>query len=394
MTKATHQDVNEIAECQTHFCLISDQSAANFLPIVYFRPARVVFVVTPEKQAAAQSMKEALKKACPGTKIEEPINIKSANDVNETLMQIWGRLEECKEKNLKPIVNITGGTKPMAIAALRAASSADCPAFYLYLGADKSVITLFQAGKLDNELQLPAIEFKPKLEYYLMAYGYSTLETQKKQAISLSQEKLELICELVTKSAFHNTIPFMNKLATEAKNNGNRTKGLAELLKKPDNKWLVKGVESWIQEFERAGFIQKKGEELQFTDTESRIFAAGGWLEEYVAHCVGELGFKPWINLEVKKKDKNEFDVAFIDNGRLYIIECKTCVMSDNEEAQKYVYKFETLAKVGGLSTHLILVSYQKIHPAVKERAENNGIFVIEGNQIKNLKSYLKNAIR
>ncbi len=393
MTKATHQDVNEIAECQTHFCLISDQSAANFLPIVYFRPARVVFVVTPEKQAAAQAMKEALKKACPSTKIEEPINIESANDVNETLMQIWERLDAYKEQNLKPIVNITGGTKPMAIAALRAASSADCPAFYLYLGTDKSVITLFQAGKLDNELQLPAIEFKPKLKYYLMAYGYSTLETQKKQAISLSREKLDLICELVTKSAFHNTIPFMNKLATEAKNNGNRTKGLEKLLKNPDNKWLVKGVESWIQEFERAGFIQKKDGELQFTDTESRIFAAGGWLEEYVAHCVNKLGFKPWINLEVKKEDKNEFDVAFIDNGRLYIIECKTCVMSDIDEANKYVYKLKTLAKVGGLSTNLILVSYQKIHSEAKKRAEHSGIVVIEGDQIASIETYLNKVI-
>lgn len=394
MTQVTHQDVNEIAECQTHFCLISDQSAANFLPIVHFNPAHVVFVVTPEKQSAAQAMKEALKKASPGTKVEEPINIESANDVNETLMQIWERLDAYKEQNLKPIVNITGGTKPMAIAALRAASSADCPAFYLYLGANKSVITLFQAGKLDNELQLPAIEFEPKLKYYLAAYGYNASEPTKKTGATLSKEKLDLIKQILKWPTFHKMLPVMNKFSSEAKDNGNLTKGLAKKLKESKDKELVEDLKVWIEGLVKTGCAQNKNDELYFVGKEGRAFASGGWLEEYVAHYVSKLGYKPWINLEVKKEDENEIDVAFLNKGRLNIIECKTCRMDDSKEAVQYVYKLETLAKVGGLSTHLILVSYQKIHKAARDRAKNSGIVVIEGNQIAGIETYLSKAIR
>ena len=309
-------------------------------------------------------------------------------------MQIWERLDAYKEQNLKPIVNITGGTKPMAIAALRAASSADCPAFYLYLGADKSVITLFQAGKLDNEKQLPAIEFKPKLEHYLAAYGYNASESTKKTEATLSKEKLDLIEHILPRASFHKMLPIMNKLASEAKDNGNCTKGLAKELKAPRNKWLATDFEIWMDGLEKAGCAERKNDELIFLGKEGRDFASGGWLEEYVAHYVSELRYKPWINLEVEKEDKNEIDVAFLDNGRLYIIECKTCVMSDFEEAKKYVYKFQTLAKVGGLSTHLIFVSYQKIHPKAKKRAVNNGIVVIEEDQLKNLKKHLREAIQ
>lgn len=396
MTNITHQSTNEIGEFQTHLCLISDQSAANFLPIVYFKPKNVVFVVTKEKREAARAMRDALKNARPGIQIDE-LEIDSANDVNSTLIKIWECLDTYKEKKLKPIVNLTGGTKPMAIAALHAASSADCPAFYL--DREKNVITIFHAGTIDSETQLPAIEFKPKLEHYLAAYGYIP-KKRAKVGEHLSGEKLVLVRELAIKSEIREAIPFMNKFVCEAADNHNRTKGLGQALKETGNAGLRAGVEAWIREFEKVGCVVRKGDELEFPNEESRFFAAGGWMEEFVALRLRELGITPEVNLEIKKGDKyekgdkNEIDAAFLYKDRPFVIECKTSMTSKIDVANQYVYKLEALAKVGGLNTKLVLISYQKVHKKAKQRARNNGIAVIDGEQILNLKEKLREVIQ
>lgn len=68
--------------------------------------------------------------------------------------------------------------------------------------------------------------------------------------------------------------------------------------------------------------------------------------------------------------------------------------MTKNKEtAEKIVYKLETLKKIGGLKTQLILISYQDVEKNAKRRAEQGGIAVIDGKKIENLKSYLRQVI-
>ena len=394
MTEIANQDAVQLNQYQTHFCLVSDQPAANFLPIIYYKPKAVVLVVSPEKRNQAVVLTAALEKSRPGIQIER-IDIDSAYDVNSTLMEIWKGLDRYKEEGFKPIVNLTGGTKPMSIAALQAASAANCTAFYL--DADKNVITIFQAGALDGEIRIPAIEFKPNLEHYLETYGYASNFRDKAQK-KFSAKELELVRELATKREIRDAIPFMNKFVSEAEGT-NITSGLGKAMQEPGNLKYRSGIEVWIREFEKAGYVRWKGEELSFPDEESRFFAAGGWLEEFVAYQIRELGIDPWVNLEIRKNAKaenvkNEIDVAFLKNGHLYIVECKTSKMADKRVANETVYKLETLGKVGGLSTKLILVSYQKVNPDARRRARSSGITVFNDNQIPNLKSWLEGVIQ
>lgn len=388
MTETSDNNVVQLSQYQVHFCLVSDQPAANFLPIVYYKPKVVVLIVSPNERIRklASDLKDALKKSSPDIQIHQ-LNIKSAYDVNSTLMEIWGQLDCYKEKNLNPIVNLTGGTKLMAFAALRAASAANCDAFYLDI--EKSAITVFQAGNMDGETRIPAIEFQSKLNHYFESYGY-TCKLLEKMKKNFSKEDEELVCELATRQEIREAIPFMNKFVSEAEGT-NQTIGLGKEKKKPKNAKLRLGIEKWIREFERAGYVSRKEEELCFPDEGSRFFAAGGWLEEYVALRIQELGYKTWLNLEVRKGTvKNELDVAFFKNGRPYIVECKTSKLGLIKEANEAVYKLKTHAEIGGRRTKLILVSYQKVHSVAKKRAEEWGISVIDGNQLCQFKKIME----
>ena len=197
MKEIAKQNEVQLNQYQAHFCLVSDQPAANFLPIVYYKPKVVVLIVSPNERIRklASDLKDALKKSRPDIQIHQ-LNIKSAYDVNSTLMEIWGQLDCYKEKNLNPIVNLTGGTKLMAFAALRAASAANCDAFYLDI--EKDAITLFQAGNIDGETRIPAIEFQSKLNHYFESYGY-TCKLLEKMKKNFSKEDEELVCKLATK---------------------------------------------------------------------------------------------------------------------------------------------------------------------------------------------------
>lgn len=373
-----------LSQFQMHLCLVSDQAAANYLPAVCFRPKRVVLVVSQQMREKATSLEEALKRAVPGICVEH-LNIDDTNDINANVMAFWTVLTD--NASLKPLVNLTGGTKTMSIAAMKAAESEGCPAFYLAL--ENNAITFFPKGQLSGEKHLPNIEFKPKIQNYLAAYGYVS-DVSRPEMARLSDEELELYRELIVRPKFHLAIPFINKFVVQAEGK-NRTRGLRAALESDTSKRST--ILAAIGEFQRAGYLTFKDGELVFSSEGNRFFVAGGWMEKYAAYCLEVLGVQPWINLEVEKGVKNEIDVAFLKDNCLYIVECKTSMTGSKEVAEKIVYKLETLKKIGGLKTKLILISYQAVERNAKKRAEENGIAVIDGKKVENLRSYLRQVI-
>lgn len=384
MVESENKCTFDLLQFQMHLCLVSDQAAANYLPVVCFRPKCVVLVVSPQMKEQAASLEEALKRAVPGIHVEHLV-IADTNDINGNVLAFWNVLSE--KADLKPLVNLTGGTKTMSIAAMKAAESEGCPAFYLAM--ENNSITFFPKGELSEERHIEHIGFKPKIQSYLAAYGYLSDGVCPKSAL-LSDSELELYRELIVRPEFHLAIPLINKFVVQAEGR-NRTRGLKAALDSDNlNK---KTVLSAVDEFQRAGYLTYENGELIFTGEPNRFFVAGGWMEKYAAHCLAKLGMHPWINLEVEKGVKNEIDVAFLRNNCLYIVECKTSMTKNKETAEKVVYKLETLKKIGGLKTQLILISYQDVEKNAKRRAEQGGIAVIDGKKIENLKYYLRQVI-
>lgn len=152
---------------RTHFCLVSEQAAANFWPIILYRPDHVVLFVSKAMKEAADQLEYAVRTASPSTKIRR-VSIEKVDDDNEVRSLVFELAFEFESSN--PIVNVTGGTKLMAFGALTGAYDAGLPAFYL--NVQNNVISILRGGKENRREFVAPIAVKLNLKTYLAAYGY------------------------------------------------------------------------------------------------------------------------------------------------------------------------------------------------------------------------------
>ena len=86
---------------------------------------------------------------------------------------------------------------------------------------------------------------------------------------------------------------------------------------------------------------------------------------------------------------KNELDVAFLADNRLYVIECKTRHWRGTGEdgpGAEALYKLDSLKDLlGGLQARAMLVSYRDLPDPDRRRAGDLGIEVCAGGQVKRL---------
>lgn len=383
---AESENVLNLEQYDVQVCTVSGEAAPNLLPIAGYRPKKVVMLVSPQMDNQAEQLKTSILEAVPTTKVER-VPLAAPNDNNRTTQVILERIK--KEGESKVIVNATGGTKLMSIAAFRAAAAANVPVFYV--NHQDNSITLFPAGDLSRGTVLPSVQTQIEMKHYLAAYGYAS-EEYSDPAEVLGEAETDLIREIITGSrAMNYAVATLNGLAVGAEKSL-RTKDLFQKRNQPlwrqypDN---LKEFNRLVRNFEDAGYLTERDGELEFPDEDARFFVAGGWLEYYVGICLQEKGLNPWVNLKVKKQARNEIDAAFFHDNKFYVVECKTSRMKDLSMVRQIVYKLESLRKIGGLNTQLILVSYQPLYWEFQQVAEQSGIRVISGQKLAQLKNEL-----
>ncbi|MCI7719047.1 MAG: DUF1887 family CARF protein, partial [[Pasteurella] aerogenes] len=104
-----------------HVCLVSDQAAANLLPVAVpeFKPEKAIFFVTEamKKNGKADNLKKAFQSL--GIAVYE-YELSSPFDFEITETEVLDILAEFNGKAFKELniaLNVTGGTKVMAMAA-------------------------------------------------------------------------------------------------------------------------------------------------------------------------------------------------------------------------------------------------------------------------------------
>lgn len=373
-----------------HFCLVSKQAAPNFLPVVLYRPACVVLFVSSEMKAEAESLAKAIARAAPGTRIET-IGVENAWDIEKCRDLVADAL--ARHEDEKPIVNVTGGTKIMAFAALTTAFELEMPSFYL--NENDNTISVLSPRRMGEADRIPPIAISVSIKNYLAAYGYEVLESSPAPTLSLDvREKLDSI---IRASSMQEAVPVLNFLAGEAakaaKKIGGRSIPPVDFSAARDLLGAKRkgAFDVLCDQFAGMKRLRLQKNEILFPSEEDRFFVAGGWLEAYTASIIQSLGHKALSNLVVERAEtKNEIDAAFMDKGTFYIIECKTCGMSDADDV---LYKLESLGKLSGLKTRLILVSYQPLNKAAMKRAANSRITVIQTDQLKDLAGCIRGVI-
>jgi hypothetical protein len=364
----------------THICLVSAQPIPNLIPILAAepRPDEVVLLVSRDMSNAATWLEGAL--IAYNLRVSrvgiDPFDIVAGR---ETIRKV---VEERKAAGVhEVVVNLTGGTKPMALAAFQVCGEHNLRGLYV----DTQNANLLELWPSSTQSPLPNVL---KVKTYLRSYGYAVeggVPPQVPQEWRSLGEALRRDLD-----RWQRPLRTLNYLAHCAKDTGLRV--LAE------GKWSWREFAALVDLFARSGVLRLEGEAIVFADELGRLFSCGGWLEQYVASVVqglrARLGITDLLgNVTIRSPNgtPNELDVVFTAHNRLHIIECKVRHFRDGEVTEaEPVYKLQALREeAGGHFGKAMLVSYFPLTPTTKQRCADAGIGCVDGTALEDLRSRL-----
>ena len=382
-----------MAKYDAHVCLVSKQAMPNLLPVLdeAWRPSRVVLAASPQMRSAARALEGVIKGK--GQKIGvEILDLPDAYEYEALNEAFLNYLVNHSEESIA--LNVSGGTKLMAVAAQEVFRSLGKPVMYVNVESDEVILI----GDATRSQPLGASLTVREL---LEAHEFTVEQQQTPQVPRDLRDTCARIVDHVGASG--RALGQLNLLAVKAKGAPRLRLQLSE--QQLDSRSLIQ----IIALFEDAGQLRLDGSWLEFTDDDTRQFVNGGWLELHAYQSVQDLRgtFKRFsdvvMNVRVIHPDgktRNEADIAFLYRNTLHLIECKTANLapegaSGDDKATEAIYKMEALLKLGGLRTRGMIIDYRgalSAHAPNLARARSAGIEVVSGVQLRNLKELLKVA--
>src|SRR5579863_8808668 len=108
--------------------LVGEQTLPNFLPIRYYKPDSVLLVYTTRTEGKFKQLKSALQQETAIFGLDLKINGHETEAITKALKDMF---ETSELAHQKAEFNLTGGTKPMSLAAYQVAQQYEAPVFYL-----------------------------------------------------------------------------------------------------------------------------------------------------------------------------------------------------------------------------------------------------------------------
>ena len=378
----------DVQKFDTHVCLVSDQATPNLLPLLdeAWRPRKVVLATSTAMTTRSDAFAGLLKTK--GVAVEI-LPLRDVYDYASLCEDFLGFLSSRQGESVA--LNVTGGTKLMAVAAQEVFRADDRQAFYVSIETDQVVFLSGGHGA--------ALNARLKIAEALRAHGYVTHGGDTPQ---INAAQRDLTARLVDRvSSFGPALGQINGLAQQAK--GSLQCQLTDA--QADSRKLA----DMLDLFAQAGHLKQLGATLTFPDEAARFFVNGGWLEYHLLHTLRDLqGARSTtdpitdiaINLKVTHPDgvtKNEIDVAFMYRNTLHIIECKTANLAQpgvtqDDKATETVYRMESLLKLGGLRTRGMIVDYRgafSASQANRKRAQLARLAILSGSDLKDAKGQI-----
>jgi hypothetical protein len=367
----------------THLILVSAQPIPNLTPIFddTLKPKKVVMLVSHDMQDRGKALENIYKPRGIGVErhvIENPWN---ADEIREQVEDLL--LTRYPDGGI--VLNATGGTKLMSIAAYEAFRSCQLPVFYVHPEHDRLIW-------LSPKLPDVDLSDRIKLEDYLMAYG-SPVDNLDRSGVR--EPIRQLTQQLLTDfDRYTNELGTLNYLAMKADN----PQLTSEVEDGPQSRPLLWEL---LELFELAGLCKINGHTLCFTDENARFTANGGWLEMHTyALCLNlkkAIGIQDIAcNITINRQPtgntivRNEMDIGLIKANRLHMIECKTQQFKGDKDAD-ILYKLDSLRDLmGGLQGRAMLVSFNQLDKASRARARELNIQLCCQTELRNLQQHLQ----
>ena len=386
---------NAVRKVHTHLFLVYDDLVPNITPALdpRFRPEKVCLLVAPDMRLYADRLARLLREA--GLKVDEWA-IDDPWDIQHLYERVLALLADRTDVDVA--LNASGGTRPMSLAAFEAFRYADKPIYYVHPENDHVVwLHPHEYGSFD-------LADRIRLSTFLASQDLQLVSAVRQ---GVNDNLQSLTSTLVRKVGhFSPALAILNWYAAAAtERQGMRSPSLnLKHLQHPE-------LNELLDLFSEQGLIQfNSQQQLVFADEASRFYVNGGWLEEHVFGVLSRLRHELTTiqdlarNVVIEWDDqgspvKNELDVAFLANNRLFLVECKTKKFEKDPSADSDIastlYKLNTLRDAfGGIQGKAMLVSYRSLKKAALQRAHELGIEVCAESRIPALESFVRKWVK
>ncbi len=310
--------------------LVSDQRMQNIIPVLQKGADYTVLTLVLSKDrvsqnpldkytSSARDLKATLSSSLTvkiSDRYVDPYEISHVREIMTALIEESGGREQV-------IVNISGGTKPMAIGALQAAQSKGTTSLYTNT-EDGEIIWILSGGGIDKiPIQVEGLD----VTTYIRAYG-EEIESSKRindldpRQITWSKiiaEHYEIIYEQV-----------INPINRTIKN-AYKTKQDFPLICKISPTRRQQEVIQRLSDENLWNWDDNSGE-IAVPDKDKARFLNGGWVEMYSGFQMKDCGCFDEALLNVRLKGiEGELDLVGISNGKLVLIECKSNVQRSEQ---------------------------------------------------------------
>ncbi|MBR3566197.1 MAG: DUF1887 family protein [Paludibacteraceae bacterium] len=391
--------------------LISDQTQPNVLLIKEYANENTDHCFISTKTMNSRSIPQRIQNACKLSTVKYTYEV-DENSQPDVIAKLTAD-KKAFEQYDRIIVNLTGGTKAMSLAVFSFFEKMP-NAKLLYKPTQNYFIDFRTNEKIEIHTQLT-------IEEYLTAYG---ITTQRETPSGISAEQTDTVYQNFIKlnlKDFTNEFLFMREKRSA---------------KKTITSEGFRSVESFINAI---NYQPKSPNKL---DKSEIVYLTGGWFEEWVKqHIEKELnlsynyisgGIKinsdnprsKWKNDIAsiigqepdKEKVPNEMDVVIMKDNTLYTIECKSSLISteNNADGQKNknilnetIFKSDSLQQLFGLRPQTIIMTLTDIKAEIEKdtnqkgrfenslnRANVSNIKVVDLQQIRNNENQLFNLIK
>jgi hypothetical protein len=342
------------------FCLVSEQAMANVLPILQLQPRRVLLFTTDEEKTTAHCIAGMIQKRnfeCSIVpQLLPPYDALAVRDILNTHVKACGKDEE-------PVLNVTGGTKVMALGAYETFRQAERTIIYNDMDHDQLIVLYPPDAKLRTE------KASLTVKEYLSAYGYS-IDALKIHKFGNSYhrfvrilsgavlDEFEVCCERVKRSfpegSYLQHRPFSRNFKS------------FRLMKD-----INKGVT--LTHLPTNTVVSLKNDQ----------FLSGVWLEYLtylkVRNC-GTDDCKMSVNIRRTDSDPNEIDVLGVKKGRLILVSCKSTKYN-----KKDIFELEGLKNLAGGTFGKCYLVIGMFSPRGQiKRAQEMGITVVTTKELMN----------
>ena len=329
--------------------LVSEQTIPNVVYLKnllkYGESFDKVLLITTEKMEN-QGKSDTITKALGSDFFDNKKYDKSLIDEN-MLFDINKKLEEYFENNSfdKVFLNITGGTKIMSLAAYNFFKDKSFTENIVYLPiGSTSYKQIYPLGS-DGKAVDVKINYKMGVGEYLKSLD---VEYEDSKALDVDLSRFIFKTYLEDDSVINEVTQILRKYRKD----GKELKRIKKSLEYGEIKRLLNKINIDVDKYNL--------KQRRWVD-----YFSGGWFEEYVYSEINELCIDDIkLNIKIKRQTNikdvpNEFDVVFIKDNNLFVVECKTGNM-EGYETTEALYKAAQLNRDLGLSAKSYFVSLSK----------------------------------